>query len=192
METNLLFIPRSIDTLRLTLRRFQEGEGKAFYDLVKKNERHLQDFPTTLGKNRSSEASEIYMQKSIANWLLQKVYLLAICEKGQEGFIGMINIFDLKSGFRTAEIAYFLDESVYGKGYMTEAVRHALDFCFNSLKMEKMYLRTIAENSASQNVARKTGFVLEGKHKQDFRMFNERIVDIYRFGLTKEDYFKQL
>ena len=188
MQNHLLFLPTEIKTSRLTLRCFQAGEGKAYFDLLQKNKEHLNDFPTTMRLNTSAEESEKYVQKCIAQWYLQEVYCYAIYEKNSEAMIGMMRIFKIDWQFPSAEIAYFLENKYKGRGYVTEALEHTTEFCFDVLKMNKLHLRTNVENKASQAVAKKCGFVLEGTHKQDFKDVNGDFVDIFRFGLTRTAY----
>ncbi len=188
MQNHLLFLAVEINTPRLSLRRFKVGEGKVYFNLVQKNKEYLTDFPTTMGINTSEEASEKYIQKCIAQWYLQEVYCYAICKKDSEEIIGMMRIFKIDWKFPSAEIAYLLDNEYKGCGYVTEALQHTTEFCFDVLQMNKLHLRTNIENKASQAVAKKCGFILEGTHKQDFKDVNGNLVDIFRFGLTRTAY----
>lgn len=192
MQNHLLFLPVKIKTPRLNLRRFQAGEGKAYFDLVQKNKEYLRDFPTTMSKNTSVEESEKYIQKCIAQWYLQEVYCYAIYEKDSEKMIGMIRIFKIDWKFPSAEIAYLLDDEYKGRAYVTEALQYTTKFCFNVLRMNKLHLFTNIENKASQRVAKKCNFVLEGEHKEDFKNVNGELVDTFSFGLTRTMYTKIL
>ena len=192
MQNHLLFLPTDIKTPRLHLRRFRVGEGKAYFDLIQNNKEYLQDFPTTVSRNTSVEESEIYIQKCIAQWYLQKIYCYAICEKGSEEIIGMMRIFEIDWEFPAAEMAYLLDDKYKGRGYVTEALQHTIEFCFDVLQMNKLHLRTNIVNKGSQAVAMKSGFALEGTHKQDYKTVSGEIVDILKFGLTRTAYTQTL
>jgi RimJ/RimL family protein N-acetyltransferase len=170
------------------LRRFNAGEGSLYFKLIQDNKEYLTDFPTTMSHNSSATESEKYIQKCIAQWYLQEVYCFAICEKERDVVIGMMRVFKIDWDFPSAEIAYFLDDKYKGQGYVTEALQHTTEFCFDVLKMNKLHLRTNVENKASQAVAKKCGFVLEGIHKEDFKDVNGDFVDIFRFGLTRTAY----
>lgn len=56
------------------------------------------------------------------------------------------------------EIGYVLSKSCWGKGYMTEAVRAVLQFCFRELRMDWVTCAHFTENDRSRRVIEKCGF----------------------------------
>jgi ribosomal-protein-alanine N-acetyltransferase len=60
------------------------------------------------------------------------------------------------------EIGYILRQSAWGKGYATEAARRLLKFAFEDSPLEDIVAITDPENTASQRVLEKCGFVYEG------------------------------
>lgn len=59
----------------------------------------------------------------------------------------------------TGEVGYMMKESFRRSGYMTEAVRLAVQFGFEQLQLRKVIAVTAQSNLASQGVLRKNGFV---------------------------------
>jgi len=56
------------------------------------------------------------------------------------------------------EIGYVLSKEQWGKGLMTEAVRAAIRFCFDSLKLEAVSIGHFLDNDRSRRVIEKCGF----------------------------------
>ncbi|MCP4672528.1 MAG: GNAT family N-acetyltransferase [Desulfobacula sp.] len=62
----------------------------------------------------------------------------------------------------TAELGYFLAEPYWGKGIMTGAVKAAVDYAINELKLNRVYAEPYQANKSSEKVLIKAGFTKEG------------------------------
>jgi RimJ/RimL family protein N-acetyltransferase len=51
--------------------------------------------------------------------------------------------------------------------------------------MNKLYLRSLQANIASQKVAEKTGFIKEGVLRKEFKSGNNQLEDVIYYGLVK-------
>ncbi|MHB1418375.1 MAG: GNAT family N-acetyltransferase [Bacillota bacterium] len=63
---------------------------------------------------------------------------------------------------RSAEIGYWLGESYWGKGIMTEAVRGITDYAFEHFDLCRIYGGVFETNRASARVLEKAGYMFEG------------------------------
>lgn len=63
------------------------------------------------------------------------------------------------------EIGYLLKKSAWGKGYATEACRRLLKFAFEETPLDEVVAVTDPQNTASQNVLRKSGLIEEGTRR---------------------------
>lgn len=101
------------------------------------------------------------------------------------GTIGLLSI-DRKNS--KAEYYIAMGETSYkGKGVAKKASRLILQYGFEFLKLNKIYLYTEIDNSVAQKLFESIGFVKEGLIKQDI-LFNERFVDRYAYGFLREDW----
>ncbi len=66
---------------------------------------------------------------------------------------------------KNAELGYWLAEPYWGKGIMTKAVKHMVNYGFKNLNITRIFARPFGTNIASQKVLKNAGFVLEGKFK---------------------------
>jgi RimJ/RimL family protein N-acetyltransferase len=76
--------------------------------------------------------------------------------------VGSISVFHADWETRSAEIGYGVRADQRGKGYAPEALSAVARWALTDGGLQRAWLSTIAENVASQRVAEKAGFRLEG------------------------------
>lgn len=62
-----------------------------------------------------------------------------------------------------ASIGYWTGTPYVRRGYMTEAVKAALEFCFTQLGLHRVEAACIPDNVASRGLLEKIGFRMEGE-----------------------------
>lgn len=103
------------------------------------------------------------------------------------GTIGLLSI-DRKDS--KAEYYIAMGETAYkGKGVAKAASRLILQYGFEELGLNKIYLFTEAENVPAQKMFERVGFVKEGLIRQDVVSHGE-FVDRFAYGFLKEDWSK--
>ena len=117
-------------------------------------------------------------------------YDFAICLKESNLIIGDLTISDIderdnKAGFR---IALHNLESL-GKGYGTEAVKLAIYFAFEELKLNRLQLEVFSHNPRGVKAYEKAGFTIEGILRQAIYINNQYSDEII-MGLLREEYDK--
>lgn len=85
---------------------------------------------------------------------------------------------------RTAELGYWLSESCWGQGIMTQAVQQMCGDAFETYDLVRIYAEPFAKNAASRRVLEKTGFELEGTMKSGAYK-NGEILDYCVYALIK-------
>lgn len=66
----------------------------------------------------------------------------------------------------SAEIGYWLGESCWGRGIVTEALCAVTAEAFRRFELRRIYALPFADNPASVRVLEKAGYVLEGRLRQ--------------------------
>jgi catechol 2,3-dioxygenase-like lactoylglutathione lyase family enzyme len=89
-----------------------------------------------------------------------------LCRKPQEDAVGLVYYLGNTNGH--AGMGYILAPRCWGQGFMTEAVRGALDHGFAHLGVDRVELWIDARNLASQGVAARTGFKRRGVFRQKY------------------------
>ena len=190
MRHQLFDVDTALITDRCVVRRFREGDGKAVYRLLDDNRDYLLDhFPYLMaepGRNRKS--AEIFVRECIAEWLLQKRYAMGIWHNETTELVGFIQVFNIDWGVPLAEVAYFIDKSLVRQGIMTEVLARVVRFAFLQLQLDKLVVKTMVDNYASQRLARRVGFSREGDLRHEYRLPSGTLVDLMRFGFARETY----
>lgn len=190
MRKQLFNIDTALLTQRCVVRRFRENEGAVFQELIYKNRDILQDhFPLLVGEVADShESTEIFVRQRIAGWLLQTDYSFGIWHNETTEMIGYVHLFNVDWDVPSAEMSYFLDRDLAKQGLMTEVLARVIRFGFKQLELEKIYIRMLTDNYDSHRLARRVGFSREGDLRNEFRKPGGTLVDLVRFGFSRETY----
>ena len=70
---------------------------------------------------------------------------------------------------------------------MTKALAEMINYCFGTLKLNKLFLRSSPLNFGSIKAAEKNGFKLEGFMRKDFKNGNGVLIDIAYYGLLNKE-----
>jgi diamine N-acetyltransferase len=102
---------------------------------------------------------------------------LAICAKGSNALIGLIDVFDFDALHQRAGLGILIEEERNrGKGFGDEALRLLISYANTHLQLHQLYANIGAENASSIRLFEKAGFVLVGI-KKDWRRFRESYTD---------------
>lgn len=145
---------RILETERLILRPITLEDAEDLFEYASDPENTKHTFPT----HQSLEESQwiianLFMRNPLGNFAIE------LKENGK-----MIGTCDLRvnEDEKSAELAYAINKKYWGKGYAPEAAGKLLDFAFNTLKIERVWAKYAAENSASGRVMEKIGMEKEG------------------------------
>lgn len=172
-----------LKTKRLVLRNLVPKDWKLFYELMEEPETkyYMDDYLEAA----TEECARRWVGERISynNEIPRHSYNLAIEFKGEP--IGWIGIGEAESEEKKdLDFGYALKKSYWGKGFMTEALRALLKYCFKTMEIEKITGECETRNLASRKVMEKAGMTLEkrfsvkdkktGQKKEKFRFFIER------------------
>ena len=107
------------------------------------------------------------------NWYRNKVqkgevaqFIIVDNDGGKD--VGSVYLRDIDNDNRKCEYGIFIgEESCRGKGLGTAAAKLILNYAFDELKMNRVFLRVFAKNTAAINSYKHAGFKTEGVFKQD-------------------------
>ncbi len=90
-----------------------------------------------------------------------------------------------------AEVGYALSTLYQSRGLMTDALSQLLGDLYANTLLERVEARCAIENTGSQRVLEKNGFLREGRLKGYFKLRGKR-VDNYLYALLREDYYSRM
>ena len=76
------------------------------------------------------------------------------------------------------------DSDEWGKGYAKEASEIIIDYCFRELRIRKITLGVVEDNSAALNLYRKLGFLIEGVYR-NHGYYDGKLCNIIRMAIFK-------
>jgi RimJ/RimL family protein N-acetyltransferase len=145
-----------IETERLLLRPFEEGDLEALYAMQSNEEvvRYLYHDARSLDDVRAALARKI-AATSIAGEG-DGVGAAAILRDTGE-LVADISLWCVSEGHAQGELGFVVHPAHQRRGYATEAARPMLDFAFDTVGLHRMVGRTEARNTASARVLEKLG-----------------------------------
>ena len=99
-------------------------------------------------------------------------FFFAVCELGNDRFVGTTWLKDVSYWHSNAELAIFMDHDHLGAGFGTDAQRALLTFAFNTVGLQRIWLTVYASNARAIRSYEKLGFQREGLMRRSWRGSN--------------------
>ena len=162
-----------------------------FFNLIDKNRIHIKKtFPVTVSNCVDLQTTKEFIAKNIQIEKEKLGYYFYVRNVETNNLIGYLGIKKIDYNISKCEIFYFVDNDFEGKGIISKSVSEIIDFCFNELKMNKIFICTSKINFGSQQIALKNRFIQEGTLREEFKNHEGVLEDINYYGLLKSDYEK--
>lgn len=150
-----------IETERLILRKLTMADVDAAYVIY--SDQEAVKYWSEPAYTKREQAKE-KVEKDILGWDDGIYKRLAIELKNNDEFslIGMLTIFKINEGCKSAEIGYILNTKFWNRGIMSEALAAAVKYAFEGLKLNRLEADIDPANKASAALLLKNNFKLEG------------------------------
>ena len=180
-----------LETERLVLRTPTMKDAKNIVELL--DDRNISKFVASIPYPYGLKDARWFIKNSLEKSRKRKKsdYNFSIELKSEKRIVGGIGLHKIDKFSGTVEIGYWVGREYWKKGIVSEAIVVLLDFAFNKLKLNRVELRAYTENLASNNIAKKFGFKLEGTLKKCVRCkATNKIHDANIYGLLREEWKK--
>ncbi|MGY5344086.1 GNAT family N-acetyltransferase [Paenibacillus glucanolyticus] len=177
-------INKTMTTERLLLRLFRESDAETVVRLC--NNYNIYKSTLTLPYPYTLDCALSWIEHHIQNFDADKSYEFAVCDRHTGTVYGAIALTNHQR-YDNGEIAYWIGEEYWGKGYTTEASKAILDFAYQVKHYHKVYARHFASNPASGQVIQKTGMKQEGVLIDHVKKENH-YEDLVYYGIVKNEY----
>jgi [ribosomal protein S5]-alanine N-acetyltransferase len=174
----------SLETVRLLLREIKDEDTEVLYDYFS------QDVVTQyFGMNTFTQLDEAKMliQRFRETSEQNRGYRWGIVLKETNTFIGTIGFHTYIPTHKRAEVGYELHPTYWNKGYMTEALKAVLTFCFEKLNLQRIGAIVFQENMPSNTILQKMQFTREGLLR-DYIVQNNVSYDGIVYSILKEEW----
>lgn len=112
---------------------------------------------------------------------------LAVIDRHTGDLVGEAVLNEYDEVTRNVNFRILIGKSGQGRGIGSEATQMLLKYAFEVLNLHKVSLEVFSFNPRAERVYVKSGFILEGVRREDFR-FEEDYFDTKIYGILKSDY----
>ncbi|MFO0616941.1 MAG: GNAT family N-acetyltransferase [Polyangiaceae bacterium] len=178
----------TLETERLVVFLPKRAHAAAIADYHARNARHLAPWSPPRPPNFATEA---YWQGRIraqheAFEAGRAAQFVAAYRARPERVIATVALTEIVRGaLRACLLGYGIDQDEQGKGLMREAVRAAVRFAFDTLKLHRVMANYLPKNERSGELLRALGFVVEG-YARDYLFIDGRFRDHILTALTND------
>lgn len=135
----------------------------------------------------SVEQATAWHAKTLEQTQAGEGFFFAVCELGDDRFVGTTWLKDANLLDRHAELAIFMDRDHIGSGWGTDAQRALLAFGFGTLGLERISLIVRAGNGRAIRSYEKVGFQREGIMRRAFRV-EGRLEDALLMAILRDEW----
>jgi len=176
---------RTIDTERLTLRRFLPSDAEAMFRNWA-NDPEVTRYLTWQPHGEPGVTAET-LTSWIGSYAQDSFYQWAIVPKGEDGEpIGSISVVSMSDKALKAEIGYCIGKQWWGRGITAEALSAVIKFLIHEVGMQRIEAKHDAQNPNSGRVMRKCGMQYEGTLRK-YGWNNTGICDTCIYSVLAED-----
>ena len=162
-----LFVNIKLETENLTLQTLDSSFAEKVLDYYINNRDFLEKWEPSRDeefytishhiKDLEKETDEALEGRSLRLWIFKKE------DEGLQKIIGNIGFSNIIRGvFQSCHVGYKIDKDETNKGYATEAMKKAIEFIFQEMKLHRLEANIIPENYPSIRVVEKLAFINEG------------------------------
>lgn len=112
---------------------------------------------------------------------------LVIADRDHLKYLGQVSLMMVDQLARKAELAIVLPQARWGQGLGGEALALVLDFAFDQMNLNRVFLKVHADNERAIRCYQKCGFSLEGRLRQE-AFKDGAYVDVLVMGLLREEW----
>ena len=126
-------------------------------------------------------------EREILEKLSKEGYHFSIVKLSNDELIGICGLLKVDQVNKTAEVGIFIGNKRYwGKGYGTEAINLLLDYSFNLLNLNSIFLRVHSFNKRAITCYKKSGFKEIGIRREAYIIGGKKYDQVYMDIIAKE------
>ncbi|XGV96733.1 MAG: ribosomal protein S5-alanine N-acetyltransferase [Leptolyngbya sp. BL-A-14] len=172
-------VPPQLATQRLIIRLANKRDAHEITRYYRTNRAFLAPFePTRSNDFFTEEFWRGQVERNLIEFNYnQSLRLFVFEQENPSTIVGIVNFTQFfRSPMYGCTLGYSLAESKQGKGYMSEALRRAIQYVFHELNMHRIVANYMPRNQRSGNVLKRLGFVVEG-YARDYLLINNKWED---------------
>ena len=150
------------------VRPYRPEDAPLLYEAVEEARDHLRPWMPWADTHRAIEESLDWIYRVRADWLTRTNMICGMFDAANSArYLGGTGLHPRTWDVPSFSIGYWIRPTATGRGYVTEAVKLLTGFAFGVLGAKRIEILCDERNTASANVARRAGYVLEGIRRND-------------------------
>ncbi len=133
---------------RVLVRPHQESDAQSLFEAIAESREHIGPWEPFADAQQTVEESRDLIIRWMAQWMLREYLAVGLWDGATHWYVG--------------------GTSAAGQGYITEAVKLLVEYAFTHLHANRVEIRCDERNERSAAVARRLGFVQEGRLRNAF------------------------
>ncbi|MFP4660944.1 MAG: GNAT family N-acetyltransferase [Halanaerobiales bacterium] len=147
----------------------------------------INDLDVSINLSVAPQIYSLEKEKEILEKMAKEGYNLSIVDIEKDELIGNCGLLDVDKLHRNAEVGIFIGNKGYwDKGYGSEAMNLLLDYAFNLLNLNNIFLRVHSFNKRAIRCYKKCGFKEIGRRREAYIVGGKKFDDIYMDILASE------
>lgn len=177
-----------IETENYYLRECDEGDSNALLNIL--SDEDVTKYSNIKPVNDVKDVNNL-LNNFKKEYYDERAIIWSICNKKYDNeVIGLFRCYDMDLEQRRARIKFELDKKFWKQGVMTEVLKTAIPYGFNSFNFNRIDALVDIGNSASMGLLLKCGFKTEGVLRQ-YEYIGDRLSDIVIFSILKREWKRQ-
>ena len=174
----------TLRTKRLVLRKLSLDDARDMFAYASNPQ--MTRF-TTWDAHRSIDDSRAFLAQALNKYENGQAMDWGIVDAATNQVIGTCGLTNFSEQHQRGDLGYGIAVPYWGKGYMTEAARAAIDCAFRMLPMNRLQSCCNVHNIGSARVMEKLGMIHEGTFRQFFR-FRDQPHDVKWYSLLRNEW----
>ncbi|MDE6407084.1 MAG: GNAT family N-acetyltransferase [Anaeroplasmataceae bacterium] len=160
------------------LRELKESDASLMLECLK--DKDVNQYMNIDGSNMTIDDCKNFIRNSLKDSLSKHFAIV----DNQDRWVGTISLKNIDSKTKVAEYAIITSKEVHGKGLALEATKEILDYGFNTLNLNRIYLNVVEDNIRANKFYLKCGFEFEGTFRQAIYIKN-KIYNLNWYAILK-------
>jgi len=169
----------------LELRTVTPSSAQTIFQSIRRSKGHLGRWLPFVDETRSVSDTRRFIKNTARSNCHKKDLLFQIVVNNV--FAGLISLKEIDKLNSKAEIGYWLDESMVGKGFMIRSCKALVDYAFKELELNRIFIKTAIGNEKSAAIPVNMGFYKEGVERNG-EFLNGKFQDLIVFSILKNEW----
>lgn len=174
----------TLETERLVLRRVTMADAEDA--LVYISDPEVVHF-VPLVQAQTMRDAHAFLQNFLDNYAGKRVAPWGVYRKSDGRHIGLCGYENWGPNSDRAEMGFLFARDTWGQGFAREASQAAIDFGFDTMRLNRIEARTKPENIASQHLLERLGMTCEGVLRENMG-WKGTYHDMMMYALLKREY----